>query len=154
MDNNSANEMEQVKQQLTEIKDQLDRIENYQKQERIRRWIYVGVIALIIIALAIVVVPKVVTLYRNYQSVMAEVEKVEKAIDDLNLERITEAVNTVSEIDFEKVKATVEQIEDINFEKVKGTIEQIEQIDFATVANAVDRIKTFAESLNMGSLFR
>lgn len=112
------------KQLLQEINERLIRIENYQQQERRRRIIRLCIIAAIILILAIISVPKVVTMVHQYNQVMSQVDSV------------------IAEVD--GIKAQFDGIVS-DFEDVKG---KIDSFDFDALKNVIAEIQSAIDSLN------
>ena len=126
---------EKDRQLLQEVNERLIRIEKYQQAERTRRYIRLGVIALIIIILAIIIVPKIVAIVNQYNQMMAQVDNITAKFNGI-----------VSEVD--GITA--------DFNDLKG---KIDKIDFSALQDAISQIQSFVDKLSrlysggLGSIF-
>ena len=137
MDNKTDREL------LEEIKAKLDKIEQYQKEERIRRYIRLGVIALIIIILAIIIVPKAVDIYNSYTELMAKVHEYEEVLDSINTDNVKSLIDGLDGIDFSKIKDIAEKLDGVDLSQLEETMTKIKSIDFDALNDVMETLQLF-----------
>lgn len=126
---------------LEEINERLIRIEKRQRIESIRRWVTLGIVIVLIVALAAFIVPKVMTVMNDYNELMETIEGYKKVIDSMSLE----------DIDFSGLESAANALNDIDFGHITEIIKQLEEIDFDGLTEAVNRITSVTNSI--GGLF-
>lgn len=123
-------EKKSVEEMLQDITERLERIEKFQKAERIRRLVILGVVVLAIIVLAIIITPKVISVVNQYNELMDQVNKYTAIINSLKLENM----------DFSGLEKAVDTLNNIDFDNITEMIGKLKLIDFDALTEAVNRI--------------
>lgn len=119
---------------LRDIQERLTRIEKRQKAHKRRGVIVFFVILSVIALLAWFAVPRVLTMYSQYNDIMTKIDSISKALDNVDLDAIGKMFNSLSSIDFDELKEQLAQLQEV--------VDNIKFLDIEALNGAVEKMDT------------
>ena len=133
---------------LRRMEEKLDYLEKRQKRQQLRSIIAWCLVLAVVIAAAVYVVPKVKRMAEQYDYAMAQVEKVSKAFEGVDMDKLASSLST---IDPDKLKEAVDGVAKIDMDavsegitKLNDAMKKLEKLDLDQITES---ISTFTEKL-------
>lgn len=136
---------------LRRMEEKLDYLEKRQKRQQLRSIIAWCLVLAVVIAAAVYVVPKVKRMAEQYDYAMAQVEKVSKAFEGVDMDKLASSLST---IDMDKLKEAVDGVAKIDMDavsegvtKLNDAMKKLEKLDLDTIMEKLNLLSEKIEPL-------